>query len=192
MKLSEIDLSEMGEKIPSQTNHGIELSSFKNFERYGVLYVNENLKFLILKSEPIVNTFCYKLTQSDEDIFYFIAIEWENNLQVKRTWMKKTFRNKGIATQFYKKLFQDGFNLISDFELSPESVSIWKQLLTQYPNSIYLTTNELSEFTPMKNINDYFKKPNFLIMLKTDGSRNAIPNIAEGILFTYELNKNLP
>ena len=194
MKLKEIKIIEMGERVALQLSHGIPLDKFKNYKKIGELNLSSSMIFKILKSEINDNLICYKLKLNDNDIFYFVGIEWENNIQIKRTWINPEYRNKNIATQFYRKMFKDfNFNLISDFELSPESISIWKKLISQYPNNVHLTNSSLEDLGILKNIDEYFKNQNYLIMLVNSKNvdENRIPKFNNSFLTEYSIGDNL-
>lgn len=187
MKLRELQLNEMGDLIARQISHGIPLEMFKNFKKIGVL--NE---FDIEKSDLIEFKVCYKLTLDDADIFYFVGIEFDKNIQIQRTWMDKEYRNQGIATKFYKKLYLVyDFTLISDKQLSPESKSIWEKLFELYPNRIFLTDKYLQHFQKLEDFNDFFRNSNFLLTLKNENitlGESKIPqNLLLRVLSEYEL-----
>lgn len=131
MKLQEII------KIPNQIEHGFDISKFDKavqfkkvkVESYPLLaYIEGNDYFFVI------------ITKEQEKIAFFKAIKIEEKINsreafiIKRTWVVPKFRNKGIATAFYKTLHNQGFTIISDLELSPESISIWKKFGSEMIN----------------------------------------------------------
>lgn len=53
-------------------------------------------------------------------------------LVMNRTFVVPNWRNKGYMTALYRTLRGNGNVIISDVDLSPESISIWKKLLARY------------------------------------------------------------
>ena len=195
MILSEI-LHEMGELVARQVVHNIPLDKFKDFTTVGSMN-----RYNILKSAEWEHLVLYKLTTDEsEDICYLVGIIFNDgmneNIQIKRTWMNEKYRNQGIMTQFYKKLFKDfHINLISDDGLSPESKRIWYKLFQLYPNQMFLTTKDLQRFDKLDSIDDYFRSDKFLLTLRHDGPKleSKIPfNIFQKILCEYQLGVDAP
>lgn len=179
-------LTEMGILAARQVSSGIDLTKFKNFKHIG------NLDgFSIMKSDIVDYLVAIKLMDNNKDVCYFIGIEFGHNIQIKRTWTFEEYRNKGIMTKLYKKVFMDlDYNLISDSELSPESKSIWTKIIALFPHNIFLTTKELKSFKPITNINDYFTADKHLMILKHDETikEAAIPSILfQTALKEYEI-----
>jgi hypothetical protein len=122
MKLSEII------KVPQQSTHGFDLEKFKNakpfkqakVESYPLLFNNEGDDYF----------FTFKI--DDENAAYMKAVHITDMsgevFMVKRTFVVPKFRNKGLMTALYQTLHNQHIVLISDSELSPESISIWKKL----------------------------------------------------------------
>lgn len=191
-----VKLSEMGELVARQITHNIPLDKFKDFTPIGSMNRHN-----ILKSAELEHLVLYKIiTDGGEDICYLVGIEFNDgmndNIQIKRTWMNEKYRNQGIMTQFYKKLFKDfHINLISDDGLSPESRRIWSKLFQLYPNQMFLTTKDLQRFDKLDSIDDYFRSNKFLLTLRHDGPKleSKIPfNIFQKILCEYQLGDDAP
>jgi hypothetical protein len=126
MKLSEII------KVPQQPTHGLDLTKFDNAKQF---------------KKAKVETFPLLYNQDGDDYFFTIEINGEKAafmkaekitdmagdvLMVKRTYVMPKFRNKGLMTALYRTLHNQRFSIISDRELSPESISIWKKLKQHY------------------------------------------------------------
>ena len=127
MKLSEII------KIPSQ-DHGIKDFSvfdkvirYKNssVEKYPLLFnkVNDNFYFCF-EVEGIKTAFMVveKLTDFTD----------KETITVQKTYVLPKFRNKGLITALYNTLRNQGFRIVSDLHLTPESRSVWKKLITNF------------------------------------------------------------
>jgi GNAT superfamily N-acetyltransferase len=85
-------------------------------------------------------------TQHGDDLFFVIRVgeeavafakatsisEPREALVINRTYVVPAWRNKGYMTALYRTLRGNGNVIISDIDLSPESISIWKKLLARY------------------------------------------------------------
>lgn len=126
MKLNEI------KKIPKQSDDNpFDISAIGKLERYKNANVEGNELlfsqhgdefFFIVKVDGIMVAFL-KATEVKEPV---------KALQINRTFVIPSFRNKGYITALYRTLRGNGNKIISDIELSPESLSVWKKLSSYY------------------------------------------------------------
>jgi hypothetical protein len=126
VKLSEIVL------VPQQQSSGLDHSEFKNLERFKKAKV-EKYPLLFKK---VGDTYFFALELDDKLRAFLVAEEIsdiKNAIMIKRTFVTRSYRNLGLMTALYNTLNNQGFTLISDRELSPESISIWKKLKTIHP-----------------------------------------------------------
>lgn len=72
-----------------------------------------------------------------------------NAIQIERTYTFKKYRGMGIMTALYNTLANQGFIVISDTQLSPESRSIWKKLATQWKRSCLVLNIKTLEIKPL-------------------------------------------
>lgn len=113
----------------SQNQHGIkDMSVFDGavqfnhacVEKYPLLYVGTNTAYY----------FCIEVDNTK--VAYLIAAKSTYSgkpcLNIKRTWVLPEYRNRGFMKALYNTLHNQGFVLLSDESLSPESISIWRAL----------------------------------------------------------------
>jgi hypothetical protein len=126
MKLSEVIL------VPRQQSSGLDLSKFNNLKRFKKAKV-EKYPLLYKKSGE---TYFFALELDDKLRVFLVAKEIsdiKNAIMIKRSFVDNSYRNQGLMTALYNTLNNQGFTLISDRELSPESLSIWKRLKSIHP-----------------------------------------------------------
>lgn len=144
--------------IPKQQQHNIkELSIFDNVVQFGNMHVEKYP--LLYVATPDAYYFC--IEEDDKNIAFVIAeknvFNNKNCLIIRRTWVEPLYRNKGFMKAIYNTLHNCGFVLLSDIELSPESISIWKALAASRNVKIIDTsTEEIRDIVPT----DYTKNDN--------------------------------
>ena len=191
-------LIELGMRVAQQPNHGINFDRFKNLKQIGTLD-----SFKIFESNALEHTVLFTVRDEDKDICHLVALKFKNAfgecLQFKRTWMNHEYRNKGIMTKLYKKLYQSfNYNILSDTELSPESTSIWKKLLTLFKGNVFLLNISTGDYNPVTDFNEYLKSDSLVFLIKHETNKGVLPVLDmrfNTILDEYELanaNEILP
>ncbi|MGI0075936.1 MAG: GNAT family N-acetyltransferase [Nitrosopumilaceae archaeon] len=81
------------------------------------------------------------------------VLEGSHALYIERTVTLPRYRNKGLITALYKGLYVElKYKLVSDNEMSPESISVWKKLSKVLPVKVFNT--ETKKTTDMKTTPD--------------------------------------
>jgi hypothetical protein len=79
-------------------------------------------------------------------------IKTKKTIRIHRSWTPEPFRNKGYSTALYDGLPRCGYRLVSDLQLSPESISVWKKLMTKRTVTAYnCTTHQFTDENPLIN-----------------------------------------
>jgi predicted GNAT family acetyltransferase len=125
MKLDEII------KIPSQ-DHGIkdltifdEVVRFKHasVEKYPLLFKQDGDQyFFSIEIDNVKVAFLIAEKLSD--------FTDKETIMILRTYVVPEFRNKGLMTALYNTLRNQRFRIVSDLHLTPESMSVWKKLIS--------------------------------------------------------------
>jgi len=137
MKLTEII------PIPVQTQHNIaDMSIFDDAKRFRHVSVEGYPLFY----NETVNAYYFYISDNNQKISFLIALKNvfnnKNCLIVQRTWTIRLYRNRGFMKALYNTLYNQGFVIISDSQISPESISVWKALGTILPVKIIDTQTE--------------------------------------------------
>jgi hypothetical protein len=122
MKLAEVS------KIPKQSN-------IFQFE-HGVFDCATQFRKAKVEQYPLLcnevgDSYFFVVQVNGENAAYMKAVKLddiEGGIIIKQTWAPLKFRNRGLMTALYLTLHNQGFVLVSDSQLSPESISIWKNL----------------------------------------------------------------
>lgn len=144
MKISEVEM------VNHQSDHGIKtFDMFKGAKQYGNAYVGDSP--LLHVESGGVQYFCLK------DIAYLVGnsntYDGRPCIEISRTWVEQSHRNKGIMKSMYLALKSLGIVVVSDKQLSPESLKIWKWLCSNgHAFLVDFSSNELrravdSDFT---------------------------------------------
>lgn len=125
MKLSEII------KVPQQPSHGFaNMSKFDNAVQFRQAKVEKYPLLAFIENDNYY--FCLEDLDTKQKFAYLVAFNVDGfqkpTLIIKRTWVHQSHRNKGFMTALYNTLHQQGFSIISDIELSPESLKIWSKV----------------------------------------------------------------
>ena len=132
-------------RIPKQSQHNIkDMSVFNNVVQYKKVQVEKYP--LLYREESGIDYFC--IADNGTKFAYIIAqkntYENKNCLIIRRTWVETVYRNKGYMKAMYNTLHNCGFVVLSDIELSPESISIWRALaISRNVKIIDIRTEEL-------------------------------------------------
>lgn len=122
MKLAEIIAR------PQQATHGLDLTKFDKAVQFKKAKV-ETFP-LLCHQEGDDHFFTFEV--DDMKAVFMKAVKISdmpgNVLMVKRTYTVPKYRGKGLMTALYHTLHNQRFTVISDRELSPESIIIWKKL----------------------------------------------------------------
>lgn len=126
MKINEVKL------LPKQGNHNpfdpLVLTDLKP-------YKNANVEGHELLFSKHGNELFFVVCCGNERVAFAKAVQIEvpiNALVIKRTFVIPHMRNKGYMTALYRTLRGNGNVIISDTDLSPESISIWKKLISHF------------------------------------------------------------
>lgn len=147
--MSKNSLKESPENIPQQPL-GLDIKAFSDLKRFKNVRVEE-----------------FPLMYKQDEHGYFFAIEIDgenaaflkaketnlygkNSIEIERTYTLKKYRNKGLMTALYYTLAIQGFNIISDKLLSPESRSIWKKLVSKFKTSCFILNTKTKELSSLK------------------------------------------
>ena len=150
MKLNEII------KVPQQHFPGVSLSDF-NTETAEQLTTAENIPLFHISGGPKGPDFhAYALKQGSEFVSFVIG-KWGNlngpAFYIMRTYTQPQYRNKGLITALYSALYRKlKYKLVSDNEMSPESISVWKKLSKVLPVEVYNLSKKETSY--MKDVSD--------------------------------------
>jgi hypothetical protein len=145
MKLCEII------KLPRQLAHGFDLKKWDDTKQFKSAKVEKYPLYANIEGDDYF--FCIVDPDSQEKMAFMKAIKvdgFNSALIIKRTWVESAYKNKGLMTALYNTLHNQGFSLISDSSVSPESLSIWKKLHSQFGKSVKIInadTHETREIT---------------------------------------------
>jgi hypothetical protein len=145
MKLHEII------KIPQQVMHGFDLKKWDDAKQFKSAKVEKYPLHANVEGDDYF--FCMIDSDTQEKIAFMKAIKidgFSSALIIKRTWVEPEYKNKGLMTALYNTLHNQGFSLISDNQVSPESLSIWRKLHNQFGKSVKMIdadTHEPREIT---------------------------------------------
>jgi hypothetical protein len=122
MKLNEI------KKLPQQATHGLDLCKWDQAVQFKSAKVEKYPLFANIEGDDYF--FCMIDPDTLEKMAYLKALKIDDLSKqaflIQRTWMEPKYRNMGLMTALYRTLHNQGYSLLSDAELSPESLSIWK------------------------------------------------------------------
>jgi len=142
MKLDEII------QRPQQSERGFSFSDFdisnarfvgtaENFPIYHLHSIRSEQEMYALKENKNSNEFISMIIGTSG--------KWLNNKSaffIQRTYTTNQFRNRGLMTSLYYALYiKLKMILVSDFEQSPETVSIWKKIALSLPVKVLDTRN---------------------------------------------------
>ena len=136
--------------VPQQDQHNIrDMSVFDNVVQYHRVQVE---KYPLLYNED-ANAYYFCIEENNNKIAFIVAEKNSfNNKQciiIRRTWVNPSYRNKGFMKAMYNTLHNCGFVVLSDVELSPESISIWKALaISRNVKIIDTNTEEIRDIVP--------------------------------------------
>lgn len=122
-----------------------ELQQFRKakVENYPLFYAKQGDRYL------------FSIKDGDKVIASIMAMEitdfpgGKEVVQIKRTWTDPQYRNTGLMTAMYRTLRKQRIAVISDAELSPQSIGVWKKLVdARYVSKMYNTqTQQLEPLT---------------------------------------------
>lgn len=159
MKLNEIL------KIVTQPVPGIDWSKINNLKQIKDRYLDDYSISIGTNKDH----FYFIVKLEDKIIAALIAIEIEDLkrdkqvLMIKRTWVEREFRNKGIISNLYRFLYNVlGYALISDYEQSPETIKLWDKLRSSW--DVKMIDLETKEITDINSTELYGNKTKALIV----------------------------
>lgn len=124
------DLEEQTFDMPDQPDSGHKnIKVFDNAVQFKTASV-ENYPLLFIED---ANSYSFCIKDIDSALIGFLIAE-KNTLNSKaaliisRTWVESKYRNQGFMTAIYNTLHNQGFTLISDNLLAPNSIKLWKEL----------------------------------------------------------------
>lgn len=113
MKLSEIV------KVVQQSTHGLDLSKWDGATQFRKAKV-ETFP-LLANVEGDDYFFCIEDPKTSKKMAYLKALKVDGfskeAFMIQRTWVEKSYRNKGLMTAMYNTLHHQGFTIFSDIRL---------------------------------------------------------------------------
>jgi GNAT superfamily N-acetyltransferase len=156
-------------RVPSQPHHAIDIKKF-TLTRFRTARVEH----MELHADKVDDEYLFAvLGDEGEYIAYAHALDIMDGpggrptIQIRRTWVQPDRRGMGVMTALYNTLSNQGFVIISDSELSPESIAIWKKLRTY--NTVKLLNNKTLEIESYddKVFNDDQDDPVYHLILES-------------------------
>jgi hypothetical protein len=97
-------------------------------------YKTANVEGHKLLYQQFANDFFFVIVVDNEMVAFAKAVQilQPKALVINRTFVVPKWRNRGFITSLHRTLRGNGNSIISDVELSPESISIWKKLSQYY------------------------------------------------------------
>lgn len=199
MKLDEIV------KIAQQPTGGFSLSDFM-LERAEQITTAENLPVFHIPGGPKDPTLhCYAVRVDNQYVSMLIgrvgSFNGRTAVFIARTYTLPSYRNKGLVTSLYRALYSRmKYVLISDGEMSPETISVWEKLAASLPVKVVnmdSTTSQPLKDVPLDQMVD--GNEHIRLMLETgtiDPSWIGVPEsyspiLADYINFTHPDNDGL-
>ena len=149
MKLDEIA------KIAQQVTGGFSLADF-DLERAEQITTAENLPVFHIPGGPKDPTLhCYAVQVDGQYASMLIGrvgtFNGRNAVFIVRTYTLPSYRNKGLVTSLYKVLYSRmKYVLISDGEMSPETITVWHKLAAALPVKVIDMDSTISQ--PLKDV----------------------------------------
>ncbi|MGI0075935.1 MAG: GNAT family N-acetyltransferase [Nitrosopumilaceae archaeon] len=188
MKLDEIVIR------PTNQPGGFRLADF-NQSLAKLVGSAENIPIYAIPHNHDPATDMYALKQDNKFVGYLIGTWGTLNgvaLYVKRTYVIPSYRNKGLITALYNTLYTTlKYKLVSDNEMSPESISVWKKLSKTLPVKVLnVKTKEVFDMKdiPDKNIFGLTKDyENIRLILEKEEIVYKEVSLSEGAKRVYDL-----
>ena len=178
MKLQEIIA------IPQMDQHKIkDMSIFNNAVQFKHACVE---KYPLLYTEAS-NSYHFCIEDNGTKIAFIIA---EKNtfaeqpcIIIQRTWVETKYRNLGFMKAMYNTLHNQGFVVLSDISLTPESLSIWKALAHRdLARIIDTNTEEIRKIEP----EDYTIQNNHTRFILEANKSRFVTNSLDYLLYEHE------
>lgn len=127
--------------IANQPSDYIAYNDFPELQPFRTAKVETYPLWFAKKSEVIL----FSIKDGDVVIASIVAREItgfgdsRETIQIQRTWTDPRYRNKGFMTAMYNTLGNQGFRVISDLQLSPQSLAVWRKLGSRVKMFNFLT-----------------------------------------------------
>jgi len=135
-------------QLPRQTESGLALDAFKGGKQINNKKLMGIYPILLKKHKSYL---LFSVVDEGKHIAFLVGNLIKDfkvkTLQVKRTWVEPEYRNKGLMTNFYAMIFNLGFDICSDLELSPESMSIWQKIWNRCGDDVKLYDAKTQKFS---------------------------------------------
>lgn len=149
MKLDEIA------KVAQQATGGFSLSDF-NLDHAEQITTAENIPVFHIPGGPKDPTLhCYAMRIDNQYVSMLLGRVGTFNgraaVFIVRTYTLPSYRNKGLVTSLYKALYSRmKYVLISDGEMSPETIAVWEKLAAALPVKVVDMDSTTSQ--PLKDV----------------------------------------
>lgn len=101
------------------------------------------------RSTPVTDTYVVTIHKQKRTLIGYISILIENH-SIAVIYVKKDYRNKGIATALYKFLLDKYKEIRSDIEISNNALNLWTKEIPKFAN-VYLEKD--GNIIPLDKIN---------------------------------------